>query len=664
MKRLLIIPIFFITLAAGATNYYVKNGGNDGAAGTSDATAWETITKVNTFWSAGTFAPGDSILFKRGDSWYGTIVVAEPGTSGNPIVIGAYGTGEKPVITGFTTLTNWSLYNGNIYEAAVTSTEAQTNMVVMDGVPIGMGRYPDLGTNLTYTTATSNTITDPELPDSPDWTGAEIAINKYDWVLDRCLVTDHTTGGVLTFTNLGGTGGLENNRYYFVQNDMRCVTTTNEWYHNTTAAKLYIYGNPSGKDVKIATLNKLIYNNAHDYIHVTNLKLTGSISHAIHLNSSAHYNRIQDCEISYAGGSAIENYGGNYLEAHYNTISHSNYGIYLVGSTINVTHNDITYIGMIPGAAFIAHATGIFINNTGVTAEYNNIHYIAWSGINTSSIATFSLYRNFITYPCQVLDDGGGIYYTSSSGTRTVNQNIVLNSGVGAPADVAIARGIYLDAGSSGSSVTNNIVAGCREAGYQIHYGDNNTLTGNLAFNNGMAVLFQKYGTGVSTGTTMNNNKFIAKGSAQESLMSYGYTTSEIQALGAFDYNYYARPIDDDYHFYYASGSHTLTEWKTLVNPDDAHSYGSPITVTSEDHMHFIYNNTLSAKNYYLSAAMKDITGADYSGTVQLQPWTAIVLLGAGTVTEEEPSPQEDKLLKSGSVLLKSATGNALKLNN
>lgn len=659
MKRLLFIPFILITLTASATNYYIKNGGDDQAAGTSDEAAWATISKVNSFWAAGTFAPGDSILFKRGDSWYGTIVVAEPGTSGNPIVIGAYGTGEKPVITGFTTLTNWSLYNGNIYEATVSSSEAQTNMVTVDGQPVAMGRYPDTGWR-SYTTATTTTIYDASLPDSPDWTGADIVINKQYWIVDRCVITDHASG-ILTWGSCSYTGIPDPNRRYFIQNDLRCVTTTNEWYHNTTAGKLYVYGNPSGKDVKIATLNRLICNNAHDYIHITDLKLTGSISHAIHNNGSTYYNQVKNCDISFAGGSAIEDAGGNYSEFHNNTISHCNNGIYLVGSNVTAANNDISHIGMITGAARMPHATGIYFGSTNTTIEYNKIEYTAWSGINCSGISSFSIYRNFINYPCMIIDDGGGIYCNSSTGTRTISQNIVLNSGVGSEDWIIIPRGIYYDAGGSGASITNNIVAGCKGAGLLIHYGDNHTITGNLFYDNQRQAEFLKYGTGVSTGIAFNNNKLIAKASAQVSLRSLSYTTDEIKAWGNFDYNYYARPVDDDNHFYYASGYHTLAEWKALVTPDDAHSYGSPVPVSSEDHIHFIYNNTLQVKIYYLSAAMKDITGTDYTGTIQLQPWTAIVLLGAGTISEEPPAPPGEEFLKKGTVLLKSRSGNLLR---
>jgi parallel beta-helix repeat protein len=400
-----------------------------------------------------------------------------------------------------------------------------------------------------------------------------------------------------------------------------------------------MYGNQEGKDVKMATLNRLIYNNGHDHIHIRDLKLTGSISHAIHLNSSAHYNRIQDCDISYAGGSAIEDYGGNFLEAHYNNIIHSNYGIYCTGSDSRITNNDIAYIGMINGSAFMPHATGIYISSTNITVEYNTIQYTEWSGINTSSASTYSIYRNFINYPCMLIDDGGGIYSTSSQGTRTISQNIVLNSGVGSEDWLIIPRGIYYDAGGSGASITNNIVAGCKGGGLLIHYGDNHTITGNLLFNNEQQAEFLKWGTGVSTGITFNNNILIAKTATQRSLRSLSYTTDEIKAWGNFDYNYYARPIDDDNHFYYASGYHTLAEWKALVTPDDAHSYGSPVSVSSTNDIHFIYNNTKAVKYWTLSASMVDITNASYSGEISLQPFTGLVLLGVGTVTESGGEP-------------------------
>jgi hypothetical protein len=86
---------------ARATTYFVAAGGSDSNNGTSGATPWQTVAKVN-----GTaFSAGDSILFNRGDAWYGTsLVVPSSGSSGAPITFGAYGSGANPMLKGSTFL--------------------------------------------------------------------------------------------------------------------------------------------------------------------------------------------------------------------------------------------------------------------------------------------------------------------------------------------------------------------------------------------------------------------------------------------------------------------------------------------------------------------------------------------------------------------------------
>jgi len=65
--------------------------------------------------------PGDRILFRRGDTFYGSLNITKSGEAGLPITIGAYGTGDKPVITGFTTVTGWANEGNGIYSASITS---------------------------------------------------------------------------------------------------------------------------------------------------------------------------------------------------------------------------------------------------------------------------------------------------------------------------------------------------------------------------------------------------------------------------------------------------------------------------------------------------------------------------------------------------------------
>lgn len=79
------------------TVYYVDHlNGNDTFAGTSATTAWKTLTKV----SGTTFEPGDAILFKAGGTWSGTLSPQGSGSDGEPISIGQYGEGAKPLIAG------------------------------------------------------------------------------------------------------------------------------------------------------------------------------------------------------------------------------------------------------------------------------------------------------------------------------------------------------------------------------------------------------------------------------------------------------------------------------------------------------------------------------------------------------------------------------------
>lgn len=85
--------------AVHATNvtYYVDSAaGADTNSGTSTAAPWQSLAKIN----ATTFTQGDQILLKRGGAWAGQLYPKGSGVSGNPIKLGAYGTGAAPVVAG------------------------------------------------------------------------------------------------------------------------------------------------------------------------------------------------------------------------------------------------------------------------------------------------------------------------------------------------------------------------------------------------------------------------------------------------------------------------------------------------------------------------------------------------------------------------------------
>jgi hypothetical protein len=83
--------------AASTPVYYISNqpGCSDQATGNSPSQPWCNFDPVNT----SQFAPGTTILLRRGDSWNEQLTLNSSGTVGSPIVISAYGSGPNPVIS-------------------------------------------------------------------------------------------------------------------------------------------------------------------------------------------------------------------------------------------------------------------------------------------------------------------------------------------------------------------------------------------------------------------------------------------------------------------------------------------------------------------------------------------------------------------------------------
>jgi hypothetical protein len=75
--------------------YYISNNGDDANNGTTPATSWETINRLN----VQPLNPGDSVLLKAMDTWRETLITNN-GSSGKYITYSSYGSGVKPKILG------------------------------------------------------------------------------------------------------------------------------------------------------------------------------------------------------------------------------------------------------------------------------------------------------------------------------------------------------------------------------------------------------------------------------------------------------------------------------------------------------------------------------------------------------------------------------------
>lgn len=97
---------------ANGTTYYVDNTITDTNVGSAtpdfttynpttfettggSASVYKTIADINTF---SALAAGDSVLFRKGQTWWETLIVPSSGSAGSPITFGAFGTEDDPII--------------------------------------------------------------------------------------------------------------------------------------------------------------------------------------------------------------------------------------------------------------------------------------------------------------------------------------------------------------------------------------------------------------------------------------------------------------------------------------------------------------------------------------------------------------------------------------
>lgn len=112
--------------------YYVDaSTGNDSNDGLATSSAWKSLEKVNST----SFLPGDSILFKAGQTWSGQLEISSQGAIDHPVVFSRYGEGPDPRIDG-NGEKDWTLLMMNS-----NYTEARDFELTNTGASMKGGRY-------------------------------------------------------------------------------------------------------------------------------------------------------------------------------------------------------------------------------------------------------------------------------------------------------------------------------------------------------------------------------------------------------------------------------------------------------------------------------------------------------------------------------------------
>lgn len=666
-KSLLFLSlVFLLGLSVNATDYYIASNGSDNNNGTSQSSPWRSLDKLNAYFS--NIRPGDRIFLRRGDTFYGSINITKVGTAGSPITIGAFGSGEKPVVTGFTNVNSWNNLGGNIWESSTAvSSLSSLKTVVINGLNTPMGRYPN-GDNsypympnfLKFESHSGNTSISSSSLGGGNWTGADIVIRQEQWTINKGRVTSQS-GNTLYYTGISqepkNTFGL------YIQNDPKTLDVQNEWYYNPSTRKIRIYSSSSPSNVQVTSIENLLVSDlgypANAYINVDNISFIGANNNGIYFNGTGR-SSISNCRVSYTGDVALSLTGMSNLTIENNLITdcgssaieHGN------GSNLTIVENTILRAGLVSVIKpndYNGVAVTLVAPNSLV--QYNVIDSSGHSGISFRG-ANIQVRNNFINHSNMHRGDGGGIYTAHENEPgKVIDGNIILNS-MGNPRgsddNSYYAFGIYIDEFGHDLTISNNTIANSSASGLFLHSTQNVTVNNNTFYANGSpgfsnANIFIQGNSGGRfdshvRGQIVTENIFFAKRKNQYCLKYYcSDNTNRVETFGILDNNYYAKPIEPSTAIQSWQNSNNITsmsvaQWKPFSGKD-GNSKEAPKTISDENELRFEYNPTKQSKTISLDATYIDVKGNNYNGSITLAPYSSAVLIRTGAVVNQPSLP-------------------------
>lgn len=614
-----ILTSFLLVLTTSicySKTYFISAAGSDNNDGLSKTKPWKTISKVNT----AVLFTGDTILFRSGDTFYGSL---SPSVSG--LMYSSYGGNIKPVITGLTTISNWTSIGGNIWEAVVPGGLATLNLVIINGILTPMGRYPNANTNNggynTYESFVNTTsITDDQLAATPDFTNADVVIRKADFATIRTTINSHI-GNTLNFSIPAGVS-LTKGYGYFIENSIETLDQNGEWFYDNTTNKIKIYYTATPPSIQVATQLNLVNLVNSILVRKSNISFKGLSfkgSEGVLMNITYCDNiTIDNCSLSYAGISAIEHRNMSNFKIINSTISDVNMiGIHEInpgtGDGIAILNNTIKKVGIQPGMISKnpnynegAACTGINIGSSNLLIQQNILDSIGYIGISLVKNRNNQIVRkNSISSFCFVKNDGAGIYNSGLRGDPIPATNTIIDSNIVFKSQDASAgttstisphvRGIYIDASSVNINVLNNTIFTCYE-GIYISQVQNVLIRGNTVFDAGsykpgvnsfggqLSISDAADGYQHTRNNVIMNNIFFSKFAYQ---LSYYQDDryNGVDSIGIIDNNYYANPMND-YPLFITNTTtasiidlYSFSQWKTKYPVYDLHSGLSLITV-------------------------------------------------------------------------------------
>jgi hypothetical protein len=261
VRTLAVLCVVLITnyTISRATDYYFSNTGNDANTGTSETAPWKTVNKMQSIIQ--TLQPGDRILFERGSIWYEVQLAFSNlnGTVSNPIVFGAYGTGNRPIFSGGKKMTELSK-SGNIYSASVDLQFPHGEVSVPSGILID-NQWPDIARSSEFFTKGSNSnsyLKDENQSWNPgELEGCILLIQPVRWSWSASPIQSNTSNELTVYPMKYSVGS---NHYagYYIANKDEYLNTNGEWTFNKKTLKIYHESDLAGKTVQFAVVDSII----------------------------------------------------------------------------------------------------------------------------------------------------------------------------------------------------------------------------------------------------------------------------------------------------------------------------------------------------------------------------------------------------------------------
>lgn len=556
----------------------------------SDANAGDSLHPLQTVGGvdALTLVAGDTVKFKRGYHYPGTLRVTASGTPASPIVIMAYGSGAAPYYGSLLTV---AMSGGGANQTGTCSgCTPKTRLVVFNDTLGTVARTPNAPFVLNYTPGSSTTtqlaVNSADLTALGTIVGDTVGIWPFSYATFKGTITAQATS-TITFSPAmptGFTGGIG----YWVVGTPPDVSA--EYLYSGGAGGTLTVNGSAGQRVRAAGVDTAVaFYGA--YIRMIDGNVSGANTALVYLGGVA--DSLFHDTLTYSGQDGIVI---NAKRVHINRVSTNycqNIGVNNLSTAdtgMSLLNSVILNSGMTPGMNQNGNSQSIGVVSPvyGTVIRGNIIGITGFNGIYTGGADSIFVRFNFGYSYNQHGIDGGWAYLWRNSGLSKpvgdhIDSNLIINGGgpysffgKGITKSSAV-YGIYFDSHENGDTATHNTIWHNISGGWQNH-GPSNVFTNNTVGESGYAAVNneEKAGVATITGTVVSNNTIYGD-STGDFLIRLTTPAADLLTMMTANNNTFIHFSLTSTFFTLSSTdagtSRTIASWRTATGQDAASTF-------------------------------------------------------------------------------------------